>query len=85
MLALILFPLSAALLYSLGALVLKRSNDLGVGVWRTTFVVNVLVALCFSVLWTLGGPPINPELLWQPALIALCLFGGQLNHKKRAD
>ncbi|MBL9115977.1 MAG: DMT family transporter [Verrucomicrobiaceae bacterium] len=77
-LALLAFPLSAALLYAFGAMVLKRSSDLGVGVWRTTFVVNLIVAGCFSLLWLLGGPPVKIEWLWQPALIALCLFVGQL-------
>lgn len=77
--ALLLFPLISALLYAVGALVLKRSSDLGVGVWRTTFVANLLVALCYSALWFLGGKPVEPALLWQPALIALCLFGGQLS------
>ena len=37
-------PLIAALLYAFGALVLKRSSDLGVGLWRTTFVANLIVA-----------------------------------------
>ncbi len=74
-----LFPLVAALLYAFGALVLKRSSDLGVGLWRTTFVANVIVAALFSLLWLLGGPPVQKELLWQPGVIALCLFVGQLS------
>lgn len=74
-----LFPLIAALLYAFGALVLKRSSDLGVGLWRTTFVANWIVAALFSTLWLLGGPPIKGDLLWQPAVIALCLFGGQIS------
>ena len=73
-----LFPLVAALLYAFGALVLKRSSDLGVGLWRTTFVANMIVAALFSLLWLLGGPPVQKELLWQPGVIALCLFVGQL-------
>ena len=77
-LATTLFPLVAALLYSFGALVLKRSSDLGVGLWRTTFVANLIVACLFSFLWLLGGPPIERELLWQPGVIAMCLFFGQL-------
>lgn len=32
----------------------------------------------FSLLWLLDGPAINTSLLWQPGLIALCLFAGQL-------
>ncbi len=77
-LATALFPLLAAVLYAFGALVLKRSNDLGVGLWRTTFVVNMIVAALFSLLWLLGGPPVEKELLWQPGVIAVCLFIGQI-------
>lgn len=58
---------------------MKRAADLGVGVWRTTFVANNIVAICFSTLWLLGGRPLVVADLWQPALIALCLFGGQLS------
>jgi drug/metabolite transporter (DMT)-like permease len=77
--ALIVLPVTAALLYATAAMVLKRSSDLGVGVWRTTFVANMVVAAVFSSLWwILGGPPVNPELLWQPGIIALCLFAAQL-------
>lgn len=78
-LATTLYPLLAAILYAFGALVLKRSSDLGVGVWRTTFVANLIVAGLFSLLWLLGGPPVQRELLWQPGVIALCLFVGQLS------
>lgn len=78
-LATTLFPLIAALLYAFGALVLKRSSDLGVGLWRTTFVANLIVAALFSLLWLLGGPPVERELLWQPGIIAMCLFIGQLS------
>ena len=74
-----IFPLLAALLYAFGALVLKRSSDLGVGLWRTTFVANLIVAALFSMLWLLGGPPVEKELLWQPGVIAMCLFIGQLS------
>ncbi len=74
-----IFPLLAALLYAFGALVLKRSSDLGVGLWRTTFMANLIVAALFSLLWLLGGPPVEKELLWQPGIIAMCLFVGQLS------
>jgi drug/metabolite transporter (DMT)-like permease len=77
--ATVVFPLIAAFFYAFGALVLKRSSDLGVGLWRTTFVVNLIVAVLFSLLWLLGGPDIDRELLWQPGVIALCLFVGQLS------
>jgi drug/metabolite transporter (DMT)-like permease len=72
------FPLIAALLYAFGALVLKRSSDLGVGLWRTTFVANLIVAGLFSFLWLLGGPPLEIVDLWKPGVIAMCLFVGQI-------
>lgn len=76
--ATVVFPLIAALLYAFGALLFKRSSDLGVGLWRTTFIANLIVGAIFSLLWLLPGHEIERELLWQPALIALCLFVGQL-------
>jgi drug/metabolite transporter (DMT)-like permease len=78
-LATIVYPLIAALFYAFGALVLKRSSELGVGLWRTTFVANFIVAGLFSLLWLFGGPPVDRELLWQPGVIAMCLFVGQIS------
>ena len=74
--ALIVFPLAAALLFAIAAIVLKHSSQCGAGAWQTTLVVNLIAAVSYSMLWGLGGPPIQVELLWQPALIAVCLFGG---------
>lgn len=76
--ATLLMPLLAALVYVFSALLLKRSSEMGVGLWRTTFVANVMGALLFSSLWLLGGEEMKPDLLWQPAVIALCLFAGQI-------
>lgn len=75
--AIVVFPLISALLYAFSAMLLKRSSQLGVGLWRTTFVANMIVAVLFSLMWLRGGEPVHTNLLWQPALIALCLFGGQ--------
>lgn len=77
--AVVLFPLIAAFIYVIGALTLKRSNECGVGLWRTTFVANQIVAVLFSMLWLLGGPAIHADQLWQPAAIAACLFFGQIS------
>lgn len=77
--ATLVYPLTAALLYAFGALVLKRSSELGIGLWRTTFVANFIVAGLFSLLWLLGGPPVQKDLLWQPGVIAMCLFFGQIS------
>lgn len=77
--ATVLYPTIAALLYAFAAMVLKRSSSLGVGLWRTTFVVNLIAAAMFSLLWLLGGPEVQRDLLWQPGVIALCLFVGQIS------
>lgn len=74
----IIFPFIAALCYTFSALLLKRSSELGVGLWRSTFVANNIAALLFSLVWLLGGPPVEWGVVWQAAIIALCLFGGQL-------
>lgn len=74
-----LFPLISAFVYTIAALLFKRSSDLGAGIWRTTFVANMIGALLFSLLWLEGGPDLDVANLWQPALIALCLFLGQLS------
>jgi drug/metabolite transporter (DMT)-like permease len=76
--AVVIFPFIAALCYTFSALLLKRSSDLGVGLWRSAFVANFIAAGLFSLLWLLGGKPVDTSLLWQPGAIAVCLFGGQL-------
>jgi len=76
--ATVLYPLIAAFFYVVCALLLKRSSEHDVGLWRTTFIANIIVGILFSALWALGGPPVDPEKLWQPAVIAGCLFAGQL-------
>jgi drug/metabolite transporter (DMT)-like permease len=76
--AVIVFPLIAALCYTFSALLLKRSSELGVGLWRSTFVANNVAAVVFSFVWLLGGKSVEWSLIWQPGVIALCLFGGQL-------
>jgi drug/metabolite transporter (DMT)-like permease len=72
----LLLVLAAALIYSLGTLLVKRSADLGSGVWRTAFVANLLCALLFQPLWLLGGS-LHPELWWQPLLVGGCFVAGQ--------
>ena len=75
----LLLPLAAALLYVIGALLLRRAADFGVGFWRTTFVANVICAAIFSTLWLVGGT-FHARLLWQPAVVAgLFAVGSVLN------
>ncbi len=73
----ILLPLSAALLYVVGALLVKRSGDFGVGAWRTAFLSNLTSALLFQLLLPLGGT-FHLNLLWQPALLGGLFLLGQL-------
>ena len=72
-----LLPLGAALLYVAGALLVKRSADFGVGVWRTAFISNLTSAAIFQLALPLGGT-IRFDLLWQPALVGVLFLLGQL-------
>src|ERR1700752_984588 len=70
-------PFVSALLYVVGALLLRRAADFGVGFWRTTFVANIVCAVAFSQLLWLGGT-FPPTLLWQPAIVAMLFFIGSI-------
>ena len=71
-------PLACALIYVLGALTVKRATAFGVGIWRTSFLSNVALAGLFVPVWFLQGGEIHPWAdYWQPAVTALCFFGGQ--------
>jgi drug/metabolite transporter (DMT)-like permease len=70
-------PLASSIIYVWSALLVRQAADLGVGIWRTTFVANALSALLFVPLLFLGGPGQPLHLLWQPALLALLLVCGQ--------
>ena len=71
-----LFSLLAALLYACAALLIKRSSDLGAGVWRTAFLSNLIIAVLFQPLLILGGT-VHWDLWWQPVLVAICFIAGQ--------
>ncbi|MGB8170924.1 MAG: EamA family transporter, partial [Chthoniobacteraceae bacterium] len=71
-----LLVMAAAVIYAVGALVVKRAADMKVGAWRTAFVANVITALFFQPLFALGGK-FHGELWWQPAIVALCFVAGQ--------
>lgn len=73
----LIFPFLSSLLYVAGVLLLKRAADLRVGVWRTTFVSNLLAALVFLLLLPFEGQMLWDR-LWQPALVALLFTGGQV-------
>ena len=72
----LLLPLIAAAIYAGAAMLIKRAADLGAGLWRIAFVVNITCALLFQSLHLLGGK-VHPTLWWQPALVGACFAGGQ--------
>lgn len=73
----LVLPLASSVIYVLGALLVRRAADLGVGLWRTTFVSNTLSALLFLPLKLLGGPGQPMAVWWQPATLAALLVLGQ--------
>jgi drug/metabolite transporter (DMT)-like permease len=74
----LLIPLACAFTYVLAALAFKRAAELGVGVWRTTFVANWTACLAFLPFWLAAGRPVVAlELYWQPALAAAFFLLGQ--------
>jgi drug/metabolite transporter (DMT)-like permease len=72
----LLFPLASSLLYVAAALSLRRASQEHAGVWRSTFVMNLAVAVCFGPLY-LGKPGPGPTPLWQAGVIAALFIVGQ--------
>ncbi|ATC64127.1 hypothetical protein CMV30_09260 [Nibricoccus aquaticus] len=73
----LLIPLGSAMGYVLAVLLVKRSADYGVGIFRTTFVSNIAMGVCFAPLWLLGGPGQPWSLIWQPLAAGALFFVGQ--------
>ncbi|MBE34067.1 MAG: hypothetical protein CMI16_00625 [Opitutaceae bacterium] len=77
--AFLFIPLICAVLYVLGMLMLKRSSELGVGIWRATFIANWVGALLFLPWWLWNGwAPVDWVDYWQPAVSALIFFVAQV-------
>ncbi len=75
----LLFPLIASWLYVLAVLLVKRSGDYGVGVYRTTFVANVTTGIVFIPLLFLHAEPFPGwQHVWELAATALFFIGGQV-------
>lgn len=77
-LASILLPLASGAGYVAAVLLIKRASAHGVGLWRTAFVSNVAMGLCFAPLWLLGGHAFAWTDLWQPALAGALFLAGQI-------
>ena len=67
----LLLPLIAAIVFVVGALLLKRASDLGADVWRTMRIINYTTALTATPLWLLGGTIPSASLWWQPAVAGM--------------
>lgn len=74
----LLLPLASSVGYVVGVLFVKRSADYGVGLWRTTFVSNIAMGVCFVPLWLLGGAGQPMALIWQPLICGALFFTGQI-------
>lgn len=75
----LLIPLACGLFYVLSMLCLKRADELGVGLWRTTFVANWACALAFLPWWLHAGwAPVPWTLYWQPLTGALLFLAAQV-------
>ena len=73
----LLLPLASSMTYVIGALLLKRSSGFGVGLWRATFVANVMHAVCLVPFWGLGSG-IGGGMWWQPIITSLLFMFGQV-------
>src|ERR1043165_2053562 len=73
----LLLPLCAALLYVMAVLALKRAAELGVGLWESTFVSNLLAALALQVVLVFGGNWLPRAFWWQPVVVAIFFLLGQ--------
>jgi drug/metabolite transporter (DMT)-like permease len=72
----LLFPLASSLLYVAAALSLRRAAEARVGVWRSTFVMNAVAAVCFLPM-LLGPAGPGPTPAWQVLAVAALFVGGQ--------
>ncbi len=73
-----LIPLACAFMYVIGALAVKRATAFGVGVWRTSFLSNLALAVLFVPVWFRYGGQVHPLAdYWQPGVTAVFFFAGQ--------
>ena len=73
----LLLPLASSMAYVIAALLLKRSSAFGVGLWRTTFIANLMHAVCLVPFWSLGTGS-GGGAWWQPMVTGLLFMFGQI-------
>ena len=74
----LLYPLTSSIVFTVGALFIKRASSSGVSPWTLTLIANLCAAVVFSFFWPLGGETPTLLLLWQPAIIAVLYICGQV-------
>ncbi|MEM8667164.1 MAG: EamA/RhaT family transporter [Planctomycetota bacterium] len=72
----LLFPLLASLLLVGSLILINRASANGVGTFTVLFLVNVLSAAVFSVLWVIGGEIPAWTQFYQPLVIATLFMLG---------
>lgn len=75
---LVWLPLTAAVLFSWGAIFLKRAAAWQTDSWRVTFIANQISAVTFLPLILFSDASIALDRLWQPAFVGLLYLTGQL-------
>ncbi|RME67043.1 MAG: DMT family transporter [Verrucomicrobia bacterium] len=72
-----LFPLLSSWFYVAGVMFIKQCSARGVGIWRITFVSNLVSAVMYVPLVFVPGDWPSLARLWEPALAACLFIGGQ--------
>lgn len=71
-------PLLAAILFAGAALLMKRTTQWNVEIWRVSFVCNVVSAVVFQPFWCVAGDLPGWGVWWQPLFVALLYVAGQV-------
>jgi len=74
----VIIPLLNGLIFAIAAMCTKRSTSAGVGPWRTTFAMNVVLGIFSLPFWFLGEPVGDLTDLLGPLIVSVCFFAAQL-------
>lgn len=74
----LVFPLTSAVLYALGAIFVKDAERRGASGVRLTIISNIVVALGFAAIYPWGRFPVGPALWWPVVALAGAFALGQV-------
>lgn len=74
----LLLPLFSACFYPLGAILLKQSMGMGVGIWRTTFLTNIMLGIIFISTALAVGMTLQLSSILAGLICGLLFFIGQV-------